>query len=224
MNRPLDGTRSERVLSAVMPFSSRGRKVRAREDIVARESAPASSAEEAGKRHERPFRRQPTVSAWILALPLLVILAVAAPSYVFSQDDMLQYLQSKGAELDKKEQMLEEREKELQDLEEDITARIKEYEAILGRVEDILAKIEKNKEEKIQHVVKTYEKMQPEEAAVRIEKLDQRTAVKVLAFMKPRKAANILSMMSPRKAARLTEKITEIPGLEKLIARMKKKR
>ncbi|VAX32917.1 hypothetical protein MNBD_NITROSPIRAE02-1655 [hydrothermal vent metagenome] len=156
------------------------------------------------------------------ALISLLIIIIATPSPVFAQEDLLQYLQTKGAELDQKEQQLQEREKALQELEKDIMARIKEYESILERVEKILAKIDNIKEEKVQHVIKTYEKMQPEEAAIRLEELDERTAVKVLAFMKPRKAANILSMMAPGKAARLTRKITEIPGLDKLIAKMKK--
>ncbi|HEC97820.1 MAG TPA: hypothetical protein ENI58_06655 [Nitrospirae bacterium] len=154
----------------------------------------------------------------------LLTIIIATPSPVFSQDDLLQYLQTKGAELDQKEQKLQRKEKALQELEKDIRARIKEYQSILERVEKILAEIDNTKKDKIQHVVKTYEKMQPEEAAIRLEDLDEKTAVKVLAFMKPRKAANVLAMMAPRKAARLTEKITEIPGLAKLIAKMKKRR
>ncbi|GMT47523.1 MAG: hypothetical protein IEMM0007_1089 [bacterium] len=154
----------------------------------------------------------------------LLIIIIATPAPVFSQDDLLQYLQTRGAELDRKEQQLQRKEKALQELERDIMARIKEYQSILERVEKILVKIDTSKADKIQHVVKTYEKMPPEGAAIRLEDIDEKTAVKVLAFMKPRKAANILAMMAPRKAARLTEKITEIPGLAKLIAKMKKRR
>ncbi len=154
---------------------------------------------------------------------VLITALLLAPAAAFSEEGLLQYLQKKKAELDRKEERLNVKEKELLELEKEIDGKIRRYEAILADMEKILARLKKEKEERLMHIVQTYEKMDPAEAAVRLGELDEDMAVRIFAGMKARKSAKILAVMDPEKAARITGRIAEIPGLEKVIARMKKK-
>ena len=55
------------------------------------------------------------------------------------------------------------------------------------------------------HLTKVYEAMDPEEAALRIEKMKEGLALDLLARLKGKKAAGVLANVRPEKAARLTE-------------------
>ena len=61
-------------------------------------------------------------------------------------------------------------------------------------------------------IVKIYEAMEPEDAALRLESMDDTVATQVIMNMNGRKAGQIIGAMSPAKAARLTRKISEMSG------------
>jgi len=56
--------------------------------------------------------------------------------------------------------------------------------------------------------------MPPEEAATRIEKLDDETAITLILAIKPRQAAKILANVNPEKAAIISKKIVKIKEKE----------
>lgn len=56
-------------------------------------------------------------------------------------------------------------------------------------------------------LAKTYEAMEPEDAAARIERMNERLALKLLSRIKPKAAAQILSGINAAKAARLSERL-----------------
>ncbi len=148
---------------------------------------------------------------------LIIILLPLMQSLSYAGDDLLHYLQTKKVELEMKDRELKAKEKELQGLEKMINKKIRRDERILAEMDNILKKIEREKKERMDLVVQTYEKMDPGDAAVRLEDVRKRLAVRILSNMKARKAAKILSLMDPERAARYTEEITRIQGLEKVV-------
>lgn len=89
---------------------------------------------------------------------------------------------------------------ELKKIKEELNNKIKEQ-------EQLKAQIDKAKEENYQRLAKIYESMPPEEAALRIEKLDEDTATTLILAIKPRQAAKILGNINPEKAATISKKI-----------------
>ena len=57
----------------------------------------------------------------------------------------------------------------------------------------------------LDHLIKIYEAMDPEEAALRLEQMKEGLALDLLAAIKGKKAAALLAGVSPAKAARLSE-------------------
>lgn len=92
---------------------------------------------------------------------------------------------------------------ELRKLKEEIEGKIKHQ-------EELKAQLEKANTENYQRLAKIYEQMPPEEAATRLEKLDEETATTLLLAIKPRQAAKILANVNPEKAAVLSKRLVSI--------------
>ncbi len=154
---------------------------------------------------------------------LLIVLSLLLPEVAFSEEPLSRYLLQKKAELNQKELKLKTQEESLKELELVVEKKIKLYNSLLASLKKIIKELKKTESEKFLHVVKTYEKMSPEEAALQFEQLDEDMAVKIISKMKERKAAAVLARMSPKKAARLIEKVTTIKGLDKLVTKLRRK-
>ncbi len=105
----------------------------------------------------------------------------------------------------KDEQMeLEKKKEQLLAVKDDIEARIKE----LKRLQSILAspskKAQKENMARFEHLVSVYSAMDPQKAALLLDKLDDNTVAQIFAIMKSRKVARILALMKPDKAARIS--------------------
>jgi flagellar motility protein MotE (MotC chaperone) len=127
----------------------------------------------------------------------------------YAQDDMIAFIEKKQKEIKEKENTLMKEEERLKILRKDIDERIEKYTNLLNQIETILKKLEHLQDEKIEHVVKAYEVMPPEEAATRLAALPEITAVKIIKKMKPKKAGIIMANMDPQKVASLTESMTK---------------
>ncbi|MGD9849766.1 MAG: MotE family protein [Nitrospirales bacterium] len=113
---------------------------------------------------------------------------------------------------------VEERERELQIREERVAALQRDVEALAARqskeAQRLGSQASALKEEQqeflaqdpaLDHLIKIYESMDPEEAALRIEQMKEGLALDLLASIKGKKAAALLAGVSPLKAARLSE-------------------
>ncbi len=104
---------------------------------------------------------------------------------------------------DEQEKISKEKE-ELAAVKEDINARIEE----LKRLESILTspakKAQKQNMARFEHLVSVYSAMDPQKAAILLDKLDDNTVAQIFAIMKSRKVARILALMKPDKAARIS--------------------
>jgi flagellar motility protein MotE (MotC chaperone) len=137
----------------------------------------------------------------------MLCLLFTASSY--AQDDMIAFIEKKQKEIKEKETSLLKEEERLKILRKDLDERIEKYTNLLNQIETVLKKLEQAQDEKIEHVVKAYEVMPPEEAATRLAALPEITAIKIIKKMKPKKAGIIMAYMDPQKVASLTEGLTK---------------
>lgn len=151
-----------------------------------------------------------------VALIVSIILVFLASPHYAGAEDLIEYLKQTGTELEKKQLALEQKEDFLKKTEEVIDKKIKKLNALLEEIRQYLRDLEKMRSERIKHVVATYEKMSPEDAALRLEGLAETKATEILLQMNPRKAAKVLSNMDPQKATALTERLTELGGFERI--------
>ena len=114
-------------------------------------------------------------------------------------------------------QQLEEREQRIQDDEQRLGALRRDLEQMAIRQEKAIAeamaireakketgKVDQS-EKSLKHLIKVYEAMDPDEAALRISKMKEPLALDILAGIKDKKAAGMLAGIEPVKAAKLTE-------------------
>lgn len=114
-------------------------------------------------------------------------------------------------------QQLEKREQQIQDDEQRLGALRRDLESLASRQEKAIAeamairKAQKSTKEtdqsqkSLNHLIKVYEAMDPDEAALRISKMDEPLALDILAGIKDKKAAGMLAGVEPTKAAKLTK-------------------
>lgn len=113
---------------------------------------------------------------------------------------------------------LEERERGLQLREEQVLGLQRDLEALAARQAKEAKRLEKEasalseeqrryleQDPALVHLLKIYESMDPEEGALRLEKMREGLALDILAGIKNKTAAGILAGMNPRKAAKLSE-------------------
>ncbi len=133
-----------------------------------------------------------------------------------SELDILQKLAERRAELDRRASQLDTREKLLRATENRIEAKISDLKQIQETISALLVKHDKQKEEKIQSVVKIYEKMKPKDAARIFEELEMPILLDVLERMREAKTASIMANMSPAKAKAVTAALAQRRALPKL--------
>jgi flagellar motility protein MotE (MotC chaperone) len=140
----------------------------------------------------------------------LIVLCGLPGVRVSAQDDMVKFVEAKRIELKEKEENLKRQEDRLNSLRKDIDEKIAAYTKLLARVETTLKQVDTAKGEKLENVVKAYEIMGAEDAAVRLSALDEPTALQILSRMKSKKAGAVIAAMTPRKAAALTRRMTTV--------------
>ncbi len=95
----------------------------------------------------------------------------------------------------------------LEVLREDVKKEIEKYMRLKEEIERAKAELEEKRDEKISRVAKIYENMPAEEAARKLEKLDEETVVLIISALRARSAGKIMAQMSPDKAASISRKL-----------------
>ena len=98
-------------------------------------------------------------------------------------------------------------EERLNILKGDIQKEIEEYKKLKKEVEVVQQAQDEKKQESLARIAKMFEAMTSEDAAKKIEKLDEDTAVIVLNSLKPKSAGKILAQIEDEKAASLSKKL-----------------
>lgn len=135
---------------------------------------------------------------------LFFCLSLIIPATSYSQDDILRFIDKKQKELKEKEENLKKEEERLNILKRDVDERIDRYSKLLTVIEEQLKELRKARDERFEQIVKTFEAMPPDDAATRLNEMDEKTATKILSMMKPKKASAIMAAMEPKKVASLT--------------------
>jgi flagellar motility protein MotE (MotC chaperone) len=165
--------------------------------------------------HESKFSGQKfKVGRKLLVLSFTAVLCLLT-TVISAQDDPVKALEAKRTELKEKEEALKRDEVRLNALKKEVEARIETYSRLVAQMETVLKRVEQVKGDAIENVVKAYETMTPEEAAVRISALDNDTALRIMTRMKSKKAGAIIAVMEPRKAATLTQRLASITSTKR---------
>lgn len=159
---------------------------------------PAKAAEKVQKSEKKPEKKEDKIEKDVP--PTLIQSDVQT-----KESELLAAIEKRQKELDKREENIKAQEERLKTLRSDVEARINELNKIKAEAEKTLKAIEAVNKEEFAHIIKIYEAMPAEEAAVRISKLDNDMAVKILSNMKGKTAGKILSFVEPAKAAELTQ-------------------
>ncbi len=123
---------------------------------------------------------------------------------------LVEQLRARSKELEKRAQRVQEEEQRIDALRRDLEALAKQQAKVAEEVAAALeAEKSKGKEDPAQkslaHLLKVYEAMDPDEAALRIGKMKESLALEILAGIKAKKAAGMLAGVEPAKAARLSK-------------------
>jgi flagellar motility protein MotE (MotC chaperone) len=124
---------------------------------------------------------------------------------------LLEQLQARLKELEERERGLQQREERVAALQRDLEAlaarQAKESKRLEGQASSLAEEQRRYLEQDpaLSHLIKIYESMDPEEAALRIEQMREGLALDILASIKDKKAAGVLAGVEPVKAAKLSE-------------------
>jgi flagellar motility protein MotE (MotC chaperone) len=136
---------------------------------------------------------------------LFLISSLLFPTCIYAQEDLIIALKKKNSELLEKEAALKKEEERLLTLKKELSEMMDKYSKLLSDLENTIKKIEAIKNERLEHLIKTYESMPPDKAAQQLASMDEQTAVNILSGMKNKKAALIMANMELKKATSLTE-------------------
>ena len=109
-----------------------------------------------------------------------------------------------------KQEELARREQSLKILEQELNTRLEQISKLDQEIKSMLEEAKAVKDEKFKHLVDVYANMKAKNAADALDKLDEKTAVKILAGMRGRQAGEILNFVPAHKAAKLSEALTKM--------------
>lgn len=126
------------------------------------------------------------------------------PFVTAPERSLIAAINRKEKELEAREEALRAKEARLEAIKADMEARSAELRKVHQDIEAMVRKINEAREERIRRIVKIYETMNPEEAAPRLEGLDNDMAVMILSSMNEKKAAKLMEFVSVDKAVELS--------------------
>lgn len=95
----------------------------------------------------------------------------------------------------------------------DIQKAIDEYKKLKAEADKSIKAADEKNQEKLTNIAKMFESMPAEEAARRMEKLDDSSALVILKALKPKSAGKILAQMETERAAALSKKMIPVSAL-----------
>ena len=124
-------------------------------------------------------------------------------------DKILLDLEAKRRAMAQREIEIRKEENRLVELRADIKKRIATLKKIENRLQDTLKKVDSSDKKSINHLVRAYSAMGPDEAAQLLNTMNLKLAVRILRDMQVKKAGSILAVVEPRRAARISEKLAQ---------------
>lgn len=122
---------------------------------------------------------------------------------------VLTELAKREAELKKKEALHRQRAADLKSLSQQIEQKLDQIRKLTAEFEAKRQKRKEMDEKDVSRMVKYYETMDPERAAIFVNQMDRVTATHILKRMNPRKASNVMELLDPKVAVEITEMLTQ---------------
>ena len=128
----------------------------------------------------------------------------------FSKEEvrLLQELDSRRVELEKRSQRIDNREIELKRRDREFASRLTEMRELTQRLQLERKKVERKRDDQLGQLANVYGSMNPKEAAGLIEQLDVTIAKKLVERMPEKRIGQILAMMSPDRALTITKMLS----------------
>ncbi|MGL5784711.1 MAG: MotE family protein [Alphaproteobacteria bacterium] len=136
---------------------------------------------------------------------------------------ILQSLSARRNEIEKREKSVLDREHLLEIAEKRIDQKVQELEKIRDILKEMVSAKEEHEKERMRGLVKIYELMKPDKAALIFEGLDLEVLLEVVDMMKEVKLSPILSAMNPRAAQKLTVELAARRKFTQEISQMNQK-
>ena len=139
----------------------------------------------------------------LACLAVVLLLVMANTPLAFAQESLLPKPapSDKAADLADREKALKAEEDRILALRKEVEAKIARYEKLLADLEAAKQRMSEEESARIDRLVKLFEVMPPENAAVRLEALGNGMAATILGRMRERRASNVLAAMNPQKSA-----------------------
>jgi flagellar motility protein MotE (MotC chaperone) len=147
----------------------------------------------------------------VLSVVFVAIASRDATSRGILSDDianpkvMIDAIARRTMEIEKKEDMIRAEEEKLNSLRSDVNMKLRKLKKDTLRLENILKELHKIDSDTLAGLAKVYENMPPEEAALRLEKIESKFAIRLFRAINSRKAGKILGFVEPGRAAKLSE-------------------
>lgn len=128
----------------------------------------------------------------------------------FTEEEIRVLTELKGRrdELEGKRERNRKTEERLKILRGKVAEDLDRLERYRDQIQTAMSKEEELRTEKMNHLVNVYSNMSPKKAAERIDRMDRKTAVKLLSQMKGEAAGRILSFVEPDKANEISQDMT----------------
>jgi flagellar motility protein MotE (MotC chaperone) len=120
---------------------------------------------------------------------------------------LIQRIKEEERRLEQKAMGLEEKERRLEIFSRELMENINKLKQLRVEVQNIHQQIETHENEQEKRLVKIYDAMEPDNAALRLEAMDDSLGSWLLLRINVRKAGQILGAMSPEKASRITARL-----------------
>jgi flagellar motility protein MotE (MotC chaperone) len=121
-----------------------------------------------------------------------------------AEKDLLNSLQTRKEELDRKESLIKENEKRLEQEKKEIEVKLEDVKKIRDEIAKKMDEKVKVEEDRMSKMVSSFENMKPASAASIFENMDVNLVVKIMDRMKSKNVAMIMDKMSQDKATNIT--------------------
>jgi flagellar motility protein MotE (MotC chaperone) len=148
------------------------------------------------------------ITLWPVIMIVMGSFILHTPAMAAGQEDPLKGIEQKRQELNEREDRLKKEEERLKAVQKEVEGKIEKLNQMLSQLEESLKKLGEVRSERMGHLVKTFEAMPPEEAAVRLSTIEKSLAVQIVFKMTSKKAGAVLASMDPKKVAEITEGVS----------------
>jgi len=126
-------------------------------------------------------------------------------------EQLMVLLERKERSLQRREDTLKAREADLRAAEGQLNERLAELETLRNEIREMLKELDEERETRVLGLVKMFESMRPNQAALILAETEEDVALEVLMRMNRAKAGQALARMNPAMAAKFTQRLGAPP-------------